>query len=90
MGVPTVGGMDVLDERPVWSMSGSEMLTALDALQAELTRIQVRRLELLAGLDANGHAKDIGARDTVQLVSVRFATASIPSTCAEISAWRPP
>ncbi|TCO51390.1 HNH endonuclease [Kribbella antiqua] len=63
--------MELLGERPVWSMSGAEMLTALDALQAELTRIQVRRLELLAGLDANGHAKDIGARDTVHLLSMR-------------------
>jgi hypothetical protein len=63
--------MELLDERPVWSMSGDEMLADLDALQAELTRLQVRRLELLAGLDANGHAKDIGARDTVHLVSVR-------------------
>ncbi|WP_132144498.1 hypothetical protein [Kribbella antiqua] len=70
-GVSIVFCMELLDERPVWSMSGAEMLTALDALQAELTRIQVRRLELLAGLDANGHAKDIGARDTVHLLSMR-------------------
>ena len=63
--------MELLDERPVWSMSGAEMLTALDELQAEDTRIQVRRLELLAGLDANGHAKDIGARDTVHLIAIR-------------------
>ncbi len=64
-------GMELLDERPVWSMSGAEMLAALDQLQADLTRRQVRRLELLAALDANGHAKDIGAGDTVRLLSVR-------------------
>ncbi|MGY4767267.1 hypothetical protein ACXC9Q_10135 [Kribbella sp. CWNU-51] len=63
--------MELLDERPVWSMSGAEMLAALDRLQADLTRRQVRRLELLAALDANGHAKDIGAGDTVRLLSVR-------------------
>ncbi|MEI8408369.1 MULTISPECIES: HNH endonuclease signature motif containing protein [unclassified Kribbella] len=63
--------MEYLDERPVWSMSGAEMLAALDALQAEHTRIQVRRLELLAALEAIGHAKEIGARDTVHLLSIR-------------------
>ena len=69
--MPRVIGMELLDERPVWSMSGAEMLAALDQLQADLTRRQVRRLELLAALDANGHAKDIGAGDTVRLLSVR-------------------
>jgi hypothetical protein len=63
--------MELLDERPVWSMSGAEMLTALDHLQAARTRIDVRRLELMAALDANGHAKDIGARDTAHLISIR-------------------
>ncbi len=63
--------MELLDERPVWSMSGAEMLTALDQLQADLTRRQVRRLELLAALDANGHAHDLGAGNTVHLLSIR-------------------
>lgn len=65
--------MELMDERPVWSMSGAEMLTALDALQVALTRLQVRRLELLGALDANGHAKDIGARDTAHLLSMRHS-----------------
>ena len=63
--------MELLDTRPVWSMSGAEMLAALDQLQAERTRIDARRLQLLAAYDAIGHAKDVGARDTVQLLSVR-------------------
>ncbi|HWD82228.1 MAG TPA: DUF222 domain-containing protein [Kribbella sp.] len=63
--------MELLDMRPAWSMSGAEMLTALDQLQAERTRIDARRLELLAAYEAIGHAKDLGARDTVQLLSVR-------------------
>ena len=63
--------MELLDERPVWSMSGAEMLTALDQLQADLTRRQVRRLELLAALDANGHAQDLGAGNTIHLLSMR-------------------
>ncbi|MGC4939152.1 DUF222 domain-containing protein [Kribbella sp. DT2] len=59
------------DERPVWSMSGSEMLSALDATQADIARLQVYRLRLLAALEANGHASEIGARDTVQLIAMR-------------------
>jgi hypothetical protein len=64
--------MKPLDERPVWSMSDSEKLTALDAIQAELTRLEVRRLHLSGALHANGYAKEIGATDTVRLLSVRY------------------
>lgn len=63
--------MKALDERPVWSMSGSEKLAAFDAVQAEINRLQVRRLHLAAGLHTDGYAQEIGARDTVQLLSVR-------------------
>jgi hypothetical protein len=63
--------MELLDKRPVWSMSGAEMLTALDELHVLSTQVEVRRLELLAGLDTNGYAKDIGARDTAHLISIR-------------------
>ncbi|TCC38001.1 DUF222 domain-containing protein [Kribbella speibonae] len=65
-------GMAILDERPVWSMSSSEKLTALDAARAEIARLQVRCLHLTAGLDTDGHAQELGARDTVQLLSVRY------------------
>ncbi|TCC30204.1 HNH endonuclease signature motif containing protein [Kribbella speibonae] len=64
--------MAILDERPVWSMSGGEKLSALDAAHAEIARLQVRCLHLSAGLDADGYAQEIGARDTVQLLSVRY------------------
>jgi hypothetical protein len=64
-------GVTYCDERPVWSMTGSGMLSALDAAQAEITRLQAYRLQLLSGLEANGHAIELGARDTVQLVAVR-------------------
>ncbi|MGC4941171.1 DUF222 domain-containing protein [Kribbella sp. DT2] len=59
------------DERPIWSMSGSEMLSALDTIQADLARLQTRRLDLLAALEANGHATELGARDTTELIAVR-------------------
>jgi hypothetical protein len=64
--------MAILDERPVWSMSGGEKLSALDAAHAEIARLQVRCLHLSAGLDADGYAQEIGAHDTVQLLSVRY------------------
>ncbi|WP_410791708.1 DUF222 domain-containing protein [Kribbella sp. C-35] len=64
--------MVILDERPVWSMSGGEKLSALDAAHAEIARLQVRCLHLTAGLDADGYAQEVGARDTVQLLSVRY------------------
>jgi hypothetical protein len=59
------------DGRPVWSMSGSELLSALDATHAEIARLQARRLRLLAALEANGHASELGARDTAQLIGMR-------------------
>ncbi|NIK60097.1 HNH endonuclease signature motif containing protein [Kribbella shirazensis] len=64
--------MAILDERPVWSMTGSEKLSALDAAHAEIARLQARCLHLSAGLDADGYAQEMGARDTVQLLSVRY------------------
>ncbi|WP_460651037.1 HNH endonuclease signature motif containing protein [Kribbella endophytica] len=63
--------MTYCDERPPWSMTGSEMLSALDAAQAEIARVQAYRLRLLSALEINGHAAEIGARDTVQLIAVR-------------------
>ncbi len=64
--------MEPLGERPVWSMSGSEKLAALDALEADLARRQTYRLELIAGLDHDGYAQEIGAHDTVQLLAFRY------------------
>ncbi|TDO47332.1 HNH endonuclease [Kribbella sp. VKM Ac-2527] len=63
--------MDRWYERPAWSMTGSDKLTALDTLQADLTRLSTRRLELLAALDTDGYATEIGARDTVNLIAIR-------------------
>ncbi|WUV26332.1 DUF222 domain-containing protein [Kribbella sp. NBC_01484] len=64
--------MELLGERPVWSMSGSEKLAALDALEAELARRQTYRLHLIAGLDQDGYAQEIGAHDTTQLLAFRY------------------
>ncbi|WP_405065690.1 HNH endonuclease [Kribbella sp. NBC_01510] len=64
--------MELLGERPVWSMSGSEKLAALDALEADLARRQTYRLHLIAGLDQDGCAQEIGAHDTTQLLAFRY------------------
>ncbi|TCC45820.1 DUF222 domain-containing protein [Kribbella capetownensis] len=64
--------MELLGERPVWSMSGAERLATLDALEAELARLQTNRLQLIAGLEEIGYAQGIGAHDTVQLLAFRY------------------
>ena len=63
--------MEILGERPVWSMSDSEQLATLDALQAEVSRLQTYRLQVLAGYDASGHAATLGAGDTARLLAFR-------------------
>ena len=57
--------------RPDWSLSGEEVLAELDALHDAQTRLTARRLELLRRLDDLGHASELGARDTSELISLR-------------------
>src|SRR5919198_648233 len=64
--------MEPLGARPVWSMSGGEKLSTLDVLDAELARLETYRLHVIAGLDQDGHAEELGARDTVQLLEFRY------------------
>lgn len=52
-------------------MTGEQTLAELDALDDAMTRLAARRLDLLRHLDDLGHAREIGARDTVELVSLR-------------------
>ncbi|MFC5268015.1 DUF222 domain-containing protein, partial [Kribbella qitaiheensis] len=63
--------MEILGERPVWSMSDSEQLATLDALQAEISRLQTYHLQVLAAYDATGHAATLGAGDTARLLAFR-------------------
>src|SRR5215510_10354220 len=70
----SVAGMTTVVEcsdTPSWSLNGEQTLAELDALHHTLTRLTVRRLELLRHLDQLGHAKDLGARDTTELLSLR-------------------
>src|SRR3954452_3211576 len=63
--------MKVLDERPIWSMSGEEKLATIDRLAVELARLETYRLHLIAALDQDGYAAEIGAHDTAQLIEFR-------------------
>ncbi|TDO52459.1 uncharacterized protein DUF222 [Kribbella sp. VKM Ac-2527] len=69
--------MRVLGERPVWSMSGGEMLSTLDAVNAEIARLKTYGLHLVGGLEDTGYAKEIGAHDTVRLLTFRYRVDSI-------------
>ncbi|NIK57735.1 HNH endonuclease signature motif containing protein [Kribbella shirazensis] len=58
-----------------WSpelMSDQELVRALDRADADLARVETRRLRLIAALDARGYAEQVGARDTVQFVEYRY------------------
>jgi hypothetical protein len=63
--------MELLGERPAWSMSGGELLSTLDLLDAELARLETYRLHLIARLDEIGYAQEIGAHNTAQLLEFR-------------------
>src|SRR5258707_978972 len=67
-----VDRMELLGERPVWSMSGSELLSTLDALDAEAARRETYRLAVIAAIENTGYAAELGARDTAELIRVRY------------------
>ncbi|WP_134118418.1 HNH endonuclease signature motif containing protein [Kribbella kalugense] len=64
--------MELLGERPVWSLSGGELLSELDALDAELAQRGSRRLQVVARIEESGYAEELGARDAVELLSFRY------------------
>ncbi|MEV0794775.1 DUF222 domain-containing protein [Kribbella sp. NPDC050459] len=64
--------MELLGERPVWSMSGSELLSTLDTLEAELARLEAYRLSVIAAIESTGYAQELGARDTAELLRFRY------------------
>ncbi|MEV6268333.1 DUF222 domain-containing protein [Kribbella sp. NPDC051936] len=64
--------MELLGERPVWSMSGGELLSTLDTLEAELARLEAYRLSVVAAIESTGYAAELGARDTAELLRFRY------------------
>ncbi|MET9270607.1 DUF222 domain-containing protein [Kribbella sp. NPDC003557] len=63
--------MELLGERPAWSMSGSQLLSTLDALETELARLETYRLTVIAAMETTGYAAELGARDTAELLRFR-------------------
>src|SRR4051812_13079721 len=63
--------MEPLGERPVWSMSDSELLPLIDQVDAAVTQLLTYRLQLIARVDEIGLASEFGARDTAELLAMR-------------------
>src|SRR5690348_15447721 len=63
--------MDVLGGRAVVALGNHELMPALDETDAEIIRLQGIRLQLVARMEESGQAQELGARDTVELLSVR-------------------
>ncbi|HET6292353.1 MAG TPA: hypothetical protein VFG33_03230, partial [Kribbella sp.] len=63
--------MEILGARPAWSKTSSERLQVLDAVETELARLKTVRLHYMASVDDSGDAANLGAHDTVELLSLR-------------------
>ncbi len=57
---------------PVYTQSVSDLLSALDTLQAAKGLLRTYELQVLGRLEEMGAAQELGARDTVELVSERY------------------
>jgi len=64
--------MEMLAMRPVYLQSGGELLSTLDALNAAAALIKTQVLQVMGRLHEMGTAQELGARDTVELVSTRY------------------
>ncbi|WP_020390555.1 DUF222 domain-containing protein [Kribbella catacumbae] len=63
--------MEIPELRPAWSQTGSELLVTFDTLQAARSALDTYELQIIARIDETGLAKEEGARDTVELLSLR-------------------
>jgi hypothetical protein len=64
--------MELLGERPAWSMGGGELVCTLDEVEAEIARLEAYRLSVVAAIESTGYAEELGARDTAELLRVRY------------------
>ncbi|WP_157979668.1 HNH endonuclease signature motif containing protein [Kribbella monticola] len=70
--VSRLGVMEVeVPQRPC-TMSGEQAVATLDALHAEMARLQTYSLEVVARLDDTGHTKDTTGQDTARFLSTRY------------------
>jgi uncharacterized protein DUF222/HNH endonuclease len=61
-----------MDDRAAARMSGSELLSACDAIEDAIATLQARRLEVLQRMDEMKYAQEIGAHDTARLIEKRY------------------
>ncbi|WP_410792740.1 DUF222 domain-containing protein [Kribbella sp. C-35] len=59
-------------EKPPELMSDAELAHALDQCDADLARVETRRLRIVAAMDKSGYAERVGARDVVQYMEYRY------------------
>ncbi|WP_405059235.1 HNH endonuclease [Kribbella sp. NBC_01505] len=64
--------MEILAMPPVYTQSGSELLSTLDTLMATAALVETLKLQTMGRLDEMGTAQELGARDTTELVSQRY------------------
>ncbi|GAB3920982.1 hypothetical protein GCM10029976_007360 [Kribbella albertanoniae] len=57
---------------PVYTQSSSELLTRLDTIQAAKALLRTDELQVLGRLEEMGAAGEMGARDTIELISERY------------------
>jgi hypothetical protein len=61
-----------MDDRDVVTMSGSDLLSALDATQEGMAVLGSRQTEILDRMEQTGYAKEVGAHDLPRLLSTRY------------------
>ncbi|WP_405059655.1 HNH endonuclease [Kribbella sp. NBC_01505] len=63
--------MELLGERSAALMDGSEALSSIDAIYAEIARLGTALLPYVARVDEIGYAEELGARNTAELLTFR-------------------
>ncbi|WP_405059533.1 HNH endonuclease [Kribbella sp. NBC_01505] len=64
--------MEILAMPPVYTQSGSELLSTLDTLMATAALVETLKLQIMGRLDEIGTAQELGARDTTELLAQRY------------------
>ncbi|MFD7159263.1 DUF222 domain-containing protein [Kribbella sp. NPDC059898] len=63
--------MDILGGRTVVAIGNHEVLPALDKVRTQIARLRSVELQLIARAETDGLPEEVGARDTVELLTVR-------------------
>ncbi|MFD7154375.1 DUF222 domain-containing protein [Kribbella sp. NPDC059898] len=63
--------MDILGGRTVVALGNHEVLPALDKVRTQIARLRSVELQLIARSETDGLPEEVGARDTVELLTLR-------------------